>query len=432
MWMAEAIQCRLAQLRSRNAMALQRAKVTASPYLENARAGWLDAFRRVRGETERRAAPCRPRIRSSSRCRTRARPNGIARTRTWFFEQFLLVPHVPATSLRRALSVSVQFLLRRRRPAPCAAAARADHAAGRRRGRRLSRPCRCRGRAADRERAGGATLERVIPLVEIGLHHEQQHQELMLTDILHAFAQNPTAPAYDAEWQLPRARRHGIGAASSSCRPASTPSATTATASVSTTRSRAHRVLIEPVRIARHLVTNAEWLEFMADGGYATPSLWLSDGWATVRGGRLGGARLLARRSTANGSRMTLGGLQPVDPAAPVCHVSYYEADAFARWAGKHLPTEAEWEVAARAGPARRCLRHRCGNGRAAPIRPIRAIARPRARSANTTASSWSIRWCCAAPRSRRPTAMRAPSYRNFFYPPARWQFSGLRLADYA
>ena len=143
-----------------------------------------------------------------------------------------------------------------------------------------------------------------------------------------------------------------------------------------------HDELIPEVRIARHLVSNAEWLEFIAAGGYDTPSLWLSDGWLVQAEGWQ--APGYWRQHDGGWHAMTLGGLKPVDPAAPVTHISYYEAEAFARFAGKHLPSEAEWEVAAGAGVRRR-LRHRLAMDAQRLSRPIQATARPKGRSANTT-----------------------------------------------
>ena len=178
----------------------------------------------------------------------------------------------------------------------------------------------------------------------------------MLTDILHAFAQNPIPPAYDPAWRFPASQRseeewvalnegiHTVGHADGSFH--------------FDNEKPAHRALVGPVRLARNLVTNAEWLAFMKDGGYGTATLWLMDGFAaaTNEGWQAPGHW---RQVDGEWRIMTLGGLQPIDPAAPVSHVSYYEADAFARWAGRHLPTEMEWEVAARAGQLERRLRHR-------------------------------------------------------------------------
>ncbi len=191
----------------------------------------------------------------------------------------------------------------------------------------------------------------------------------------------------------------------------------------------AHQVVLRPVRLAPSLVTNGEWLEFMADGGYTTPTIWLSDGWAAVE----------AQRWEAPGywqkvdgvwHAMTLGGFRPIDPAAPVCHVSYYEADAFARWSNKDLPTEGEWEVAAKSGA----------------LSDAYGIVWQWTRSAYTPYPGYKaalgalgeyngkfmvnqlvLRGSSAA----TPAGHTRPSYRNFFYPTARWQFTGLRLAEY-
>ena len=137
-----------------------------------------------------------------------------------------------------------------------------------------------------------------LPIVEIGLHHEQQHQELMLTDILHAFAQNPTAPAYDPDWRWPRSQA-GARRLRRARRRHLPDRPRRRAASASTTKARRIEVLLQPVRIARALVTNGEWLAFMADGGYATPALWLSDGWAAVQTEGWGAPGYWQARSTA-------------------------------------------------------------------------------------------------------------------------------------
>jgi ergothioneine biosynthesis protein EgtB len=188
-------------------------------------------------------------------------------------------------------------------------------------------------------------------------------------------------------------------------------------------------VLIAPVKLARNLVTNAEWLEFMADRGYETAALWLSDGWNAVQ----------SEGWTAPGYwreidgvwfAMTLKGLTPVDPAAPVCHVSYYEADAFARWAGKHLPTEAEWEVAARASELGDAfgLVWQWTRSAYAPYPGYRAAAGALGEyNGKFMINQMVLRGSSLA----TPDGHSRVTYRNFFYPPHRWQFTGLRLVDY-
>jgi ergothioneine biosynthesis protein EgtB len=192
----------------------------------------------------------------------------------------------------------------------------------------------------------------------------------------------------------------------------------------------AHRTLVGPVGIARGLVTNADWLAFMHDDGYDRPELWLSDGWATVAA-EAWCAPGYWRQRDGRWHAMTLAGLVPVDPALPVCHVSYYEADAFARWAGKALPSESEWEVAARAGELDATFGVVWQWTRSA-YSPY-----PGFRPADGALGEYNGKFMvnqlvlrgssCATPRGHSRA-----SYRNFFYPAARWQFSGLRLADYS
>jgi ergothioneine biosynthesis protein EgtB len=183
------------------------------------------------------------------------------------------------------------------------------------------------------------------------------------------------------------------------------------------------------MRIARALVTNSEWLEFIADGGYATPSLWLSDGW-TLRASEDWQAPGYWRKIDGAWQAMTLGGRRPVDPDAPVMHVSYYEADAFARWAGKQLPTEFEWETAAR--------HDLIGDAFGAVWQWTRSayLPYPRYRAPEGALGEYNGKFMVNQ-MVLRGSSLATPqghariTYRNFFHPPARWQFSGLRLAEY-
>jgi ergothioneine biosynthesis protein EgtB len=278
-----------------------------------------------------------------------------------------------------------------------------------------------------------------LEIVELGIQHEQQHQELFLTDILATFAENPLEPAYGklpvpvrfaAELLTWVPGRDGVvqigadadGFAFDSERPR-------------------HSALLHPHAIAHRPITNGEWQDFIADGGYGNPKLWLSEGWDWVR--REGIAAPLYWHE--DGTSFTLGGRREIDRAAPVTHVSYYEADAFARWAGARLPTEAEWEdLAASADPSGGHQLDRAGpviprpggavfgdvwNWTASAFAPYPGFA-----PAEGTVGEYNGKFMCGqmvlkGASCATPRGHSRASYRNFFPPAARWEFSGGRLA---
>ena len=387
---------------------------------------WRDAYVVVRAETERRAAPLSAEDQVVQSMPDASPTKWHRAHTTWFFEEFLLKPHAGGY---RPFDARFAYLFN-----SYYVAAGPRHARPKR--GLLTRPSMAEVAAYRAHvdtavgeligRASPAALARIAPIVEIGLHHEQQHQELILTDILHAFDQNPTLPAYEAAW-LPPA-------------PTSAPGFVEIPEGIRTighdgngfcfdNEGPAHRVLAGPVRIARGLVTNGEWLAFMADGGYATPGLWLSDGWAAVEaeGWRAPG---YWREIDGSWHALTLGGLRPVDPAAPVMHVSYYEADAFGRWAGKHLPSEAEWEIAARGGELSDAFGLVWQWTRSA-YAPYPGFVAAEGALGEYNGKFMINQMVLRGSSLATPAGHSRASYRNFFYPPARWQFSGLRLADY-
>jgi len=399
----------------------------ASVQPESERAEWIEAFRRVRGETERRAAPLSAEDQIVQSMPDASPTKWHRAHTTWFFEAFLLQPHDKGY---RVFDPRFAFLFN-----SYYVAAGPRHARPKR--GLITRPnaeevtaYRVHVDAAVErliDTAGAADWPETRRILEIGLNHEEQHQELILTDILHAFAQNPTAPAYDVRWSPPQARSetsyaelpegiHTIGHQGDGyCFDNEGP---------------AHRVLVGPVRIARGLVTNREWLAFMQDDGYANAALWLSDGFAAVQneGWQAPGYWI---EVDGEWHQLTLAGLKPVDPAAPVTHVSYYEAEAFARWAGKHLPTEAEWEVAARGGQLADAYGIVWQWTRSAYL-PYPGFAACDGALGEYNGKFMISQMVLRGASLATPAGHSRVSYRNFFYPAARWQFSGLRLVDYA
>ncbi|MCW5703576.1 MAG: ergothioneine biosynthesis protein EgtB [Bradyrhizobium sp.] len=388
----------------------------------------VDAYLAVRGETERRAAPLSPED-QQIQSMTDASPAKWHRAHTtWFFEQFLLGVHCAGY---RPFHPDYAFLFNSYYVN--AGPRHARHQRG-----LITRPG-AEDISAYRRHVDAAvvrffqtseeeTLKKLVPLVEVGLNHEQQHQELMYTDILHAFGQNPIPPAYDPAWTFP-ASTHG-GEEWTTLKEGIHTVGHSDVSFHFDNEKPAHRALVGPVKLARNLVTNAEWLAFMQDGGYRTATLWLMDGFATVAAEEWE-APGHWRKVDGEWKVMTLGGLRAIDPAAPVCHVSYYEADAFARWAGKHLPTEMEWEVAVRAG----LLNDAFGivwQWTRSSYSPY-----PGYRAADGALGEYNGKFMINQ-LVLRGSSLATPdghsriTYRNFFYPYHRWQFTGLRLADYA
>jgi ergothioneine biosynthesis protein EgtB len=340
---------------------------------------------------------------------------------TWFFEQFVLVPHVPDY---QTFDPAFNFLFNSYYEAV---------------GPRHPRPSRgllTRPPAHDvtrYRRHVDASLIAAIPrlgpeigaIIELGLHHEQQHQELLITDMLHAFACHPLCPPMMTGWTeslghsgettfiaFPGGLQSVGYEAIGFCFDNETPR---------------HQVYLQAYAIASRLVRNSEWLGFIEDRGYQTPSLWMSDGWATAQ--EAGWTAPLHWRNVDGAwFQAGPGGLAPLIPDAPVRQISWYEADAFARWSDARLPTEFEWENAS-ANPSIVETRGHVWQWTESAYRPY-----PGYRAASGAIGEYNGKFMINQMVLRgsslaTPTEHTRPTYRNFFHPDKRWQFSGLRLA---
>jgi ergothioneine biosynthesis protein EgtB len=303
------------------------------------------------------------------------------------------------------------------------------------------------------ERAAEPAWSEVTPLLELGVQHEQQHQELILMDIKHVFSLNPLLPAYQAPQlhvQVPAAPLDWVDFAGGLKEIGH--SGADFAFDNETPR---HKIWLEPFRLATRPVTSGEYLGFIEDGAYTRPEFWLSDGWATVCQHGWD-APLYWHREDGEWSIFTLSGRRHLNPGEPVCHVSFYEADAFAKWAGKRLPNEAEWEIAAEGAPIsgnftdRRHF-HPCVDVSQASAGGVSLprqmfgdvwewtaspyIPYPRFRPAAGAVGEYNGKFMCNQIVLRggaavTPAGHVRATYRNFLPPSARWAFAGLRLAE--
>lgn len=412
-----------------------------------------ESFSRVRQQSLALCEPLTPEDMMVQSCPEASPAKWHLAHTTWFFETFVLREFVPAcrpfhpdfhwlfNSYYNAVSAQPEKKLRSSfsRPAAEEILAYREHV-----------------NAAIEDFLAGDIPEEAKARILLGLHHEQQHQELLLTDVKHAFWSNPLHPAYapgpriaaSSPMPAPLAWKDFPAGVAEIGRP--TPASGEFCFDNETPR---HRVFLEPFRIASRLITCAEYLQFMEDGGYSRPELWLSEAW-TILQNEHWEAPLYWRRGVEGDSWQvfTLRGLMPLADllATPVCHVSYFEADAFARWAGCRLPTEAEWEIAAANLPVAGNLLeknslHPFPAGRASQLQQFFGDAwewtassylpYPGFQSLPGALGEYNGKFMCNQMVLRggsvaTPASHLRASYRNFFPPATRWQFSGIRLAS--
>jgi ergothioneine biosynthesis protein EgtB len=414
----------------------------------------ITRYDEVRARTEELAAPLSPEDQTVQSMPDVSPTKWHRAHVTWFFETFVLAEHEAEFA---PFQDTYWFLFNSYYEAIGPRYARPDRGL-------ISRPGAAdvgvyRGNVDDRMRSlltqlDEGTLEKLAATIELGFHHEQQHQELLLMDIKHVLSRNPLHPVYagkpaepcdapplgwvDVEGGLVEVGHEGDGFCFDNELPR-------------------HLQWLEPYRLADRLVTNAEWREFMDDGGYSRPELWLSDGWAKVKAEDWQ-APLYWERLDDCWFEHTLSGTWPVNPGLPVSHVSYYEADAFATWTGRRLPSEAEWEHAVALLDAGRAPTGTGpGSAEPEPFHPLPADPSvgslrqvdgscwqwtssayhpyPGFHPADGAIGEYNGKFMSNQMVLRGGSALTPPgharsTYRNFFPHGARWALTGVRLAD--
>jgi ergothioneine biosynthesis protein EgtB len=410
---------------------------------------WIGRYRQVRALTQELAAPLVPEDQVIQSMPDVSPTKWHLAHTTWFFETFILKELIPAY---RPAAPEYAYLFN-----SYYNAAGPQHCRARR--GVISRPTVAQTHAYRQqvdeamiqwlESADESSLARVAPVLELGLNHEQQHQELLLTDVKHVLGENPLHPVYRARPAADTGRTlplawvefgeglHLIGHAGERF--------------AYDNEGPRHRTFVEAFQLASRPVSNGEYLQFMEEGGYERAELWLSLGWQTVQA-QLWNAPLYWQKHEGAWHHFTLAGLRPLHPAEPVCHLSYFEADAYARWVGARLPTEQEWEVASQDQAVE-------GNCVESGLLHPQPAARPKGsppllqlfgdvwewtRSAYSpypgyqpaagALGEYNGKFMCNQYVLRGGSCATSAShlrrtYRNFFAPEKRWQFTGLRLA---
>jgi ergothioneine biosynthesis protein EgtB len=275
--------------------------------------------------------------------------------------------------------------------------------------------------------ASAALWPEIVNLIELGSHHEEQHQELILMDVKHLFAQNPLKPAYRARNQS-KAPHKATALDWISFKGGLAEIGHDGTGFAFDNEGPRHKIWLEPFRMASRLVTNGEYLAFIEDGGYRRAEFWLSDGWAAVQAQNWQ-APLYWEKGEDGWSAFSLSGMERLDPFAPVIHVSHYEADAFAAWAGRRLPTEAEWEIAAISGKLEQVL-DQAWQWTASAYGPYPGYRAEAGAIGEYNGKFMSGQMVLRGGSKATPPGHARATYRNFFHPASRWCFAGIRLAE--